>query len=110
MVRGKTGAFFISVYQNDGVTPQSLVGGILYFHADVGGIELDYDSDGNGITITNTAGGADCATLLIPPADTLDIPDTGTFEGPCELVLGIGGQEYPLNTGTFIVQPNVGMP
>lgn len=110
MVRGKTGKFFLSAYQNDGTTPQDLTGSILWFHVDVGGLELEYYSPSNGITITVMAGGADCATLQIEPADTDAIPEGGLFQGPWELILQNGSEYYPLASGSLTVYPNVGTP
>jgi len=110
MTRAKTGVFFLSVYQNDGTTPQDLSGTTLYFHANVDGIDIDKSSPASGITIQTIGGGADCATLQIEPSDTTSIPDGGVFEGPCELTLGQGSEAYELNSGTLTVSPNVGTP
>lgn len=110
MVRGKTGVFFLSVYQSDGITPQSLVGAVLWFHAAVGSFALNKNSPASGITIQNSAGGLNCATLQIEPADTLALQQGPVFVMPCELVLQSGGEDYPLNTGNLTVTPNVGTP
>ena len=111
MVRDKTGLFFLSVYQVDGVTPQSLVGATLYFHAAVValGFTIDKSSPSGGITISNTAGGTDCATLQIDPADTAGLPSR-VFGMPCELTMVAAGDTFELNSGTLTVQPNVGLP
>ncbi len=112
MVRGKTGEFFLSVYQADGVTPQSLVGSTLWFHAAFTGLgfTIDRRSPSGGIVITNTAGGLNCATLTIDPADTTALPTGGPFQMPCELVDVASPNAFPLNRGTLTVYANVGTP
>lgn len=112
MIRDKTGTFFISVYQRDGSTAQSLVGATLYFHAALDGIlAIDKSSPSSGITIQNSAGGADCATLTITPADTLPLEAETEYSVPCELIFGAtDGSFYTLDYGSLIVRPNVGTP
>src|SRR6185369_7113512 len=107
MTREKTAVWFLTVTQSDG-TAQPLTGLVLWFHAAVGGIDIDKNSPASGITITNELGGL--ATLQLEPSDTTDIPDTGVFSGPCELTLVSGAERYPLNSGTLSVSPNVGSP
>lgn len=114
MIQNTTGVFFLSVYQSDGVTPQPLAGLVLWFHAAyaAAGFNLDKNSPSNGITITNPAGGADCATLQIEPADTtaLKLIDSAVASMPCQLNLVNGSESYPLNSGALIVSANVGTP
>lgn len=114
MTENKTGVFFLSVYQSDGTTPQSLVGVDLWFHAAYApaGFTLDKNSPSNGITITNTAGGADCATLQIEPTDTTSIAlgAEAIAQMPCELSLVDGVESYELDRGTLTVTGNVGTP
>lgn len=110
MVRDKTGVFFLSVYQSDGVTPQSLVGSTLWFHALGFGLEIDKSSPASGITIQNTAGGANCATLQIEPGDTTALPDGGVYRMPCELTLQNGSENYELANGWLTISANVGTP
>ena len=112
MVRDKTGVFYLSVYQADGVTPQSLIGSTLWFHAAYGAFALNKSSPSSGITIQNTAGGANCATLQIEPGDTtaLAIGPTGTLVMPCELTLQNGSEDYELARGGLTIVANVGTP
>jgi hypothetical protein len=114
MTQNKTGVFFLSVYQSDGVTPQSLVGSTLWFHAAFPGqgFTLTKSSPSSGITITNTAGGLNCATLQIEPADTAAlIISLGNVIGmDCELTLQNASEEYELNSGVLTVAANVGTP
>jgi hypothetical protein len=109
MVRGKTGIFFLSVYQSDGVTPQSLAGAVLWFHAAVRTFSVSKNSPASGITIQNSSGGLNCATLQLEPSDTTAL-STAVYVMPCERVLQSGGEDYALNTGTLTVTPNVGAP
>lgn len=108
MTRGKSGVFFLTVVQMDGVTPQDLTGVTLYFHCDVGGIEIDLSSPSGGITITDAAGGL--ATVTIDPADTDAVPVTGIYQGPFEVTLDDGTNVYVVDDGTLTVSPNVGTP
>lgn len=112
MVRDKTGIFFLSIYQQDGTTPQDLTGATLYFHASYSllNLTIDKNSPTNGITITATAGGADCATLTIDPADTTGFSTTGTAQFPFELTMQVGSSEFELARGTLTMYPNVGTP
>lgn len=114
MTQNKTGVFFLSVYQSDGTTPQSLVGLALWFHAAYApsGFTLDKNSPSNGITITDTAGGADCATLQIEPGDTtaLLLSAEAIAQMPCELNLVDGSESFELDRGTLTVTGNVGTP
>ena len=95
IVRDKTCVYYLSVYQYDGTTAQSLVGCTLWFHALVYDIAID-KSSGSGITITSSAGGLNCATLQIDPADTAGFPSSGTYVGPFELTLVQGSASYEL--------------
>jgi hypothetical protein len=112
MWQNKTAVFFLSVYQSDGVTPQSLVGSTLWFHAAVKAFVINKSSPGLGITIQNTAGGLNCATLQIEPGDTavLVIGQGGALVMPCELTLQNGLEEYELAAGSLSITPNVGTP
>jgi len=114
MTQDKTGVFFLSVFQYDGVTPQPLSGLTLWFHAayKADGFVLDKSSPSSGITITNIAGGADCATLQIEPGDTaaLNLIDGAVASMPCELNLVNGAESYELASGFLIVNANVGTP
>lgn len=112
LVKDKTGVYFLSVYQSDGVTPQSLSGTVLWFHAAVGGFVINKNSPANGITIQNIAGGLNCATLQIEPADTtsLIINPSGVLQMPCELTLQYGSEAYELDNGTLTIEGNVGTP
>ena len=110
MTQNKTGVFYLSVFQSDGVTPQSLVGTTLWFHAAVGSFEINKSSPASGITIQNIAGGANCATLQIDPADTTPLGTIGVQGMPCELTLQVGSEAYQLATGIFSVTANVGTP
>ena len=91
LTRDKTGVYFLSVFQADGVTPQSLVGLTLWFHASYppAAFQINKSSPSNGITIQNTAGGADCATLQIEPTDSaaLGIDADAIAAMNCELSL-----------------------
>ncbi len=109
MTRDKTGLFFLSVYQADGVTPQSLVGAVLWFHAAFNGFSVNKRSPSSGITISNTSGGADCAALQIDPADTATLPG-GVIGMPCELTMVVSADSFELGRGTLTVQENVGTP
>jgi len=102
----------LSVYQSDGVTPQSLVGSTLWFHAGTGGFAINKNSPGSGITIQNSAGGLNCATLQIEPGDTsgLILGQSGVIQMPCELTLQNGAEAYELDNGTLTVLANVGTP
>jgi hypothetical protein len=110
ITQNKTGVFFLTVTQSDGVTPQDLTGSTLWFHAATGGFQLNKSSSGNGITITNATGGL--ATLQIEPGDTaaLSLVPSGTVAMPCELSLQNGSESYELNTGLLVVTANVGTP
>lgn len=108
ITREKTGIFFLTVTQADGVTPQDLTALTLWFHAIVGGIAINKSSPAGGITIINAVGGL--ATLQIEPGDTVAIPASGIYSGPCELTLEAGSEAYELASGTFSVAPNVGLP
>lgn len=111
MTQSKTGVFYLSVFQFDGVTPQSLVGSTLWFHAAFSNFAINKSSPSSGITIQNTAGGANCATLQIEPADTTALTlATGSVVMPCELTLQSGSEEYELARGSLSVQANVGTP
>lgn len=111
ITRAKTGFFFLSVYQDDGTTPQSLVGSTLYFHAAGAGIEIDKNSPASGIVIVDTAGGADCATLAIDPDDTEGLAIGGTYHIPCELTMvDPSAQAFELNRGDITIYSNVGSP
>ena len=114
MTQNKTGVFFLSVYQSDGITPQSLVGATLWFHAAQPGaaFEINKSSPSSGITIQNTAGGLNCATLQIEPADTstLTLPPQGVQGMPCELSMQVSSEVYELARGIFAVTANVGAP
>lgn len=112
MTQNKTGVFFLSVFQSDGVTPQDLTGSTLWFHARYQSFAINKSSPSSGITIQNEAGGADCATLQIEPADTSALPlsVSGVISMPCELTLQNGPENYELNTGSLSVSANVGTP
>lgn len=110
MTRGKTGEFFLSVYQSDGITPQSLSGSVLYFHAKRGTVVINKDSSVGGISIGSTAGGTDCATLVIDPSDTASLVFWGCLRLDCELVLVNGSNRFPLNKGTLVIEAEVGAP
>jgi len=114
MTQNKTGVFFLSVFQSDGVTPQSLVGSTLWFHAAYtpAGFSLNKSSPSSGITINNSAGGTDCATLQIEPGDTaaLALGPEAVATMDCELTLQNGSEDYELNRGTLTVTGNVGTP
>jgi hypothetical protein len=114
MIQNKTGIFFLSVYQFDGVTPQSLVGSTLWFHAAYtpAGFVVNKNSSGSGITIQNIAGGLNCATLQIEPGDTtsLALGAEAVAAMDCELVLQNGVESYELDKGTLTVTGNVGTP
>lgn len=109
MTREKTAIFFLSVYQSDGVTPQTLAGSTLWFHAK-GIVEISKSSPASGITIQNAAGGLNCATLQIEPIDTDGASTTGIYQFPCELTLQNGAEAYELDSGTLTIKPNVGTP
>lgn len=110
MTRDKTGVFLLSVFQADGVTPQSLVGAALWFHAAyASSFVINKNSPASGITIQNLAGGADCATLQIEPGDTTALPDA-VFSIPCELTMAVGSEAYELASGTLQINANVGTP
>lgn len=110
MTRDKTGIFFLSVYQSDGVTPQDLTGSVLWFHAGTMPITIDKSSPSSGITIENIAGGANCATLQIEPSDTIALDQGTAYYFPCELTLQNGAEAYELARGTLQILPNVGTP
>ena len=115
MVQNKTGVFFLSVFQSDGVTPQTLVGSILWFHAAIpgGGWSVNKSSPSSGITVNNSAGGQNCATLQIEPIDTANLSAIGTsgvIALPCELTLQNGSEAYELASGSLQVSANVGTP
>jgi|ERR1017187_1960975 hypothetical protein len=113
ITREKTGVFFLSVYQADGVTPQSLAGAVIYFHAaNPTSFAINKSSPSSGITIQNVAGGTDCATLQIEPGDTasLVLSPGGTVGMPCELTLQVGSEYYELASGVLTVAANVGTP
>lgn len=112
MVRGKTGIFFLSIYQSDGVTPQPLAGTTIWFHTAYPplGFAVDKHSPASGITIQNNAGGLNCATLQLEPADTAVLPNGGVLVIACELVLQSGSEDYPLNRGTLEIDTSVGTP
>ena len=112
VVANKTGVFFLSVYQSDGVTPQDLTGTVLWFHAANSAIpfSINKSSSTTGVTINNIAGGLNCATLQIEPADTASLQPGIIYGMPCELTLQSGPEEYELAQGTFSVSPNVGTP
>lgn len=114
MVQNETGVFLLSVFQADGVTPQSLVGSTLWFHAAYppSGFQLNKSSPSSGIAIQNPAGGSDCATLQIEPSDTaaLGLSGTAVVVMAAALVLQNGSEAYPLATGTFLMTANVGTP
>lgn len=112
MTRAKTGVFFLSVYQEDNITPQSLLGMTLWFHANGLGIEIDKSSPSDGIVINTTAGGADCATLTIDAVDTEGLPDDGSFSIACELTMvqDSDSAPYELNKGLLRIASNVGTP
>lgn len=112
MTQNKTGLFFLSVYQSDGVTPQSLVGSVLWFHAALNAFVINKNSPAGGITIQVPAGGTNCATLEIAPADTTALPlaPQGVAGIPCELTLVAGAESFELNSGTLTINANVGTP
>ena len=114
MVENKTGYFLLSVYQYDGVTPQNLVGSTLYFHAAYGSnFAINKSSPSTGITITNPAGGLNCATLQIDPADTaaLNLPLPAQIAMACELSMtDPSGHTWELDSGQLLIAPNVGTP
>src|ERR1700744_3923566 len=106
MTSNKTGVFFLSVYESDGVTPQDLTGSTLWFHAGT----INKSSPASGITISNMAGGLNCATLQIEPVDTSTLAADTAYYFPCELTLQNGSEAYELARGTLQVLPNVGTP
>ena len=112
MTQNKTGVFFLSVYESDGVTPQSLAGATLWFHAALPlvSFEINKSSPSSGITIQNPAGGLNCATLQIEPADTenLQLYPQGQVVMPCELSMQVAAESYELNSGTLSITANVG--
>jgi hypothetical protein len=108
MTRLKTGVWFLTVLQADGVTPQDLTGSTVWFHAVVESLVIDKSSPSSGITITNAAGGL--ATLQIEPGDTSSVPNTGIHSGDCELTLQSGSENYELARGTLTILENVGTP
>lgn len=111
MVRGKTGLFFLSVFQQDGVTPQNLAGSQLWFHAAFSDYSLVIDkfSPSGGIIVTNAAAGL--ATLTLDPADTTGLPINGDYVMRCELIdVAPSAAVYLLNRGTLTVSTNVGTP
>ncbi len=112
MIKGLSGVFFLSVFEADGVTPQDLTGGTLNFRAQYAGFVIAKSSPTSGITIVNPAGGPNCATLIIEPADTADFSGIGSGSAamPCQLTLQLGSEDYPLNTGTLTISANVGTP
>lgn len=112
VVANKTGVFFLSVYEADGVTPQDLTGTVLWFHAAITALPftINKSSPSSGITITNLAGGLNCATLQIDPVDTASLPVGITYGMPCELTLQSGLNDLELAQGTLSVSPNVGTP
>lgn len=112
LTQNKTGVFFLSVYQSDGVTPQSLAGAVLWFHAALGTFDLNKNSPAGGITIQDSVGGTNCATLQIEPADTaaLAISPGCNIGMPCELTMAVGSESYELNSGTLRISANVGLP
>lgn len=114
LTRGTTGAWFLSIFEEDGVTPQDLTGSVIYFHAGLASPTFAIDKSSpssSGITINDIAGGTDCATLVIDPADTTALPNTGIFGMPCELKLLVGSSpDWLLAKGTLEIQPNVGTP
>lgn len=110
MGHGDTGLFNLSVYAADG-TPQSLVGGTLLFTASLGiavptTISKTSAASG-GINITNTAGGANCATLQIDISDTSTLPNA-LYTLPCKLELSISGKLYLLDYGRLTIKPPIG--
>lgn len=107
VTREKTGVFFLTVTESDGVTPQDLTALTLWFHTQVGGIAINKSSPSDGITITDAIGGL--ATLQIEPDDTGPVPNA-VYAGDCELTLQAGSEAYELARGTFTVLPNVGLP
>lgn len=107
LARDFTGVFGVDAFHSDGVTPQSLVGLTLYFRS-AAPASIAKDSNGNGITITNTAGGANCALLQIEPDDTLGVPAVdGYFRMRCQLTLSDGTEEYLLADGDITITPRV---
>lgn len=107
LARDFTGVFSVDAFHSDGVTPQSLVGMRLFFRSAPPASILK-DSSGNGITITNTAGGSGCALLQIEPADTLGVPAVdGYFRMGCQLTLSDGTEEYLLADGDITITPRV---
>ncbi len=112
MTQNKTGVFFLSVYESDGVTPQDLTGATLWFHAAYQTFDIDKSSPASGITIQNIAGGLNCATLQIEPADTALLPlgVQGKVSMPCELTMQLGSERYELNQGSLAILANVGTP
>ncbi len=109
MYRNKTGVFNLSAYEQDGMTPQSLVGGVLWFHAAFGVFAINKYSPNNGITNIVPSGGLNCALLQIEPTDTSSLAG-GLIQMPCELTLQLGGEDYELDSGTLTVLQNVGTP
>jgi hypothetical protein len=114
MIQNETGIFFLSVFEYDGVTPQSLVGAELWFHGEYNnnGFEINKNSPSSGITIQNAAGGANCATLQIEPGDTtaLNLLPGAVVSMQYQLNLQSGSESYPLVAGTLTVTGNVGTP
>ena len=112
MTQNKTGVFFLSVYESDGVTPQDLTGATLWFHAAYQAFTISKNSPSTGITIQNTAGGMNCATLQIEPGDTTLLPlgVQGKVSMPCELTMQVNGEDYQLNQGSLAIIANVGTP
>jgi hypothetical protein len=110
--QSKTGFWFLSVYQCDGVTPQNITGMTLWFHAALASFRIDKSSPSSGITIINPLGGLNCASLQIEPGDTasLSIGSTGRIQMPCELTLQNESEEYELAKGTLSLVANVGTP
>jgi hypothetical protein len=112
MTQNKSGVFTLSAYQSDGATPQSLVNMVLWFHAAFGTFAIDKHSPSSGISISNTAGGLNCASLQIDPTDTaaLKLGPNSVVQMHCELSLQNGAQSYQLDQGTLTVTGNVGAP
>ncbi len=114
LTQNKTGVYLLSVFQSNGVTPQPLIGLTLWFHASypLAAFHINKSSPSNGITIQNTAGGTDCATLQIEPTDSaaLGLDADAIVVMNCELVLVSGSENYELDRGTLTVTGNVGTP
>lgn len=112
IVKNKTAQITFSIFKGDGSgDPQSLAGTVLFFHAASGAFTLSKDSNSHGITITNPAGGADCATMKLDPADTAALVIPGVvLTMPCELTLQAGSDEFEIGLGSLQVWPNVGTP